>query len=345
MGFRSGFWGLYDGGAKSSSCILKKALKLLSKISHFFVYLSRMEDHHMKRHVSTCRFYEKRLPDVDDLVMVKVKSVGDSSAYVSLIEYNNIEGMVPFTELSRRRIRSISKYIKVGSTEIMAVIRVDKDRGYVDLSKKRVSQSDHKECEEKFGRAKTVHGIMQSTIQKNREFSIEELYQLIGWPLYHKFETAYDGLKLATGNPERVFTALGLAEEARPMFDALMLEVNARLKTSAFRCRAEIEVTLYTSEGIDGIKEVLHKAEESGTAEHPIKVHIVAAPHYTVRTQSLDKALGIDLVEKAIAIIKEAITAKGGDCTIREPPHTVDDDAHPSEFHAEADTQSSEEEE
>ncbi|KNH05061.1 translation initiation factor eIF2 alpha subunit [Perkinsela sp. CCAP 1560/4] len=302
-----------------------------------------MEDYHSKRQFTSCRFYEKHLPDVDDLVMVKVKSVGDSSAYVSLIEYDNIEGMVPFTELSRRRIRSISKYIKVGSCEIMAVIRVDKDRGYVDLSKKRVSQSDYKECEGKFAHAKTVHGIMQSTVQKSRNFSLEELYKIIVWPLYTRFDSAYDGLKLAMGNAEKVITALGLQEQHLSMFDALLQEVSVRLKASAFRIRAEVELTLYTSEGIEGIKEVLAKAEKSGTEDSPIKIHIVAAPHYTVRTQSLDKALGISLVQNAVSMIITDITAKGGDCIIREGPHTVDDDEQSPTTH-DAQASSSDEE-
>ena len=37
----------------------------------------------------------------------------DMGAYVQLLEYNNIEGMVLLSELSRRRIRSINKLIKV----------------------------------------------------------------------------------------------------------------------------------------------------------------------------------------------------------------------------------------
>jgi uncharacterized protein with PIN domain len=36
-------------------------------------------------------------------------------AYVSLLEYNGIEGMILLSELSRRRIRSITKLIKVSS--------------------------------------------------------------------------------------------------------------------------------------------------------------------------------------------------------------------------------------
>jgi translation initiation factor 2 subunit 1 len=35
-------------------------------------------------------------------------------------------------------MRSVHKIIKVGRTEIVRVIRVDKEKGYIDLSKKRV---------------------------------------------------------------------------------------------------------------------------------------------------------------------------------------------------------------
>ena len=41
-------------------------------------------------------------------------------AYVSLLEYDNIEGMILLSELSRRRIRSINKLIRVGKQEVRA---------------------------------------------------------------------------------------------------------------------------------------------------------------------------------------------------------------------------------
>jgi len=59
-----------------------------------------------------CRMYESKYPDVDDVVMVQVKSIAEMGAYVSLLEYNGIEGMILLSELSRRRIRSITKLIK-----------------------------------------------------------------------------------------------------------------------------------------------------------------------------------------------------------------------------------------
>jgi translation initiation factor 2 subunit 1 len=44
-------------------------------------------------------------------------------AYVSLLEYNGIEGMILLSELSRRRIRSITKLIKVGLWQLRRVQR------------------------------------------------------------------------------------------------------------------------------------------------------------------------------------------------------------------------------
>ena len=52
-----------------------------------------------------------------------------TGAYVSLLEYDHIEGMIPLTELSNRRIRSFHKLIRVGRIETAVVLRVDKEKG------------------------------------------------------------------------------------------------------------------------------------------------------------------------------------------------------------------------
>lgn len=77
----------------------------------------------------SCRFYKQKYPEVEDVVMVNVRSIAEMGAYVHLLEYNNIEGMILLSELSRRRIRSINKLIRVGKTEPVVVIRVDKEKG------------------------------------------------------------------------------------------------------------------------------------------------------------------------------------------------------------------------
>ena len=97
-----------------------------------------------------CRFYEEPFPELESLVMVNVRNIAEMGAYVTLLEYNNIEGMILLSELSRRRIRSINKLIRVNRNEVVMVLRVDKEKGYIDLSKRRVSAEDVAKCEEQY---------------------------------------------------------------------------------------------------------------------------------------------------------------------------------------------------
>lgn len=106
--------------------------------------------------------------------------------------------MILLSELSRRRIRSINKLVRVDRTEIVMVIRVDKEKGYIDLSKRRVDPEDVVKCQERFNKAKAVHSVLrQVALQYKRP--LEELYEKIGWPLYRKYGHAYDAFKLALG--------------------------------------------------------------------------------------------------------------------------------------------------
>ena len=77
----------------------------------------------------SCRFYGEKFPEVEDVVMVNVQDIENVGAYVRLLEYNDIEGMILLSELSRRRIRSINKLLRVGRNECVVVIRVDKAKG------------------------------------------------------------------------------------------------------------------------------------------------------------------------------------------------------------------------
>ena len=49
----------------------------------------------------TCRYYENKYPEIDDVVMVNVRSIADMGAYVHLLEYNNIEGKTKISFIIR----------------------------------------------------------------------------------------------------------------------------------------------------------------------------------------------------------------------------------------------------
>ncbi len=81
-----------------------------------------------KRKRLACRFYEAQYPEIEEVVMVNVRNIAEMGAYVVLLEYNDIEGMILLSELSRRRIRSINKLIRVNRNEVAMVLRVDKEK-------------------------------------------------------------------------------------------------------------------------------------------------------------------------------------------------------------------------
>ncbi|KAJ3037553.1 hypothetical protein HDV00_001598 [Rhizophlyctis rosea] len=139
--------------------------------------------------------YEKRFPEVDSLVMVNVRQIVKMGAHVHLMEYNNIEGMILLSKLSRRRIRSTQKLIRLGRNEVVIVLRVDKEKGMFsgylfgmfifdkkDTSIYRVSAGDVAKCEEKFKQSKAVHSIMRHLAEKLNA-SLEDLYTKYTWPL------------------------------------------------------------------------------------------------------------------------------------------------------------------
>lgn len=69
-------------------------------------------------------------------------------------------------------------------------------KGYIDLSKRRVTAEDIQKADDKFTKSKSVHSIMRHVAEK-LDMSLEELYKTIGWPLYKKYGHAYDAFKVA----------------------------------------------------------------------------------------------------------------------------------------------------
>ncbi|ODN97932.1 hypothetical protein I350_07568 [Cryptococcus amylolentus CBS 6273] len=265
------------------------------------------------------RFYENNYPEVDQLVMVQVQSIEDMGAYVKLLEYDNIEGMILLSELSRRRIRSVQKLIRVGRNEVVVVMRVDPDKGYIDLSKRRVSAEEVVKCEEQYEKGKAVDSIV-TQVAKKGGVTPESLYEKIAWPLHRQYGHAYEAFKLSISEPDVVFGPLGLDDET---LTDLRAGIARRLTPKPVKVRADIEVKCFSYAGIDAIKRALTAGEAVSTAEVPIKVRLVAPPLYVMSTTSTDKNGAIELMEKAVDVISESIKADKGDITIKMKPKVV----------------------
>uniref|UniRef100_A0A1D1XQK6 Eukaryotic translation initiation factor 2 subunit alpha n=2 Tax=Magnoliopsida TaxID=3398 RepID=A0A1D1XQK6_9ARAE len=285
-----------------------------------------------------CRMYEAKYPEVDMAVMVQVKNIADMGAYVSLLEYNNIEGMILFSELSRRRIRSVGSLIKVGRQEPVMVLRVDREKGYIDLSKRRVSEEDIKACEERYNKSKLVHSIMRH-VAETMQLDLEDLYIHVGWPLYRKYGHAFEAFKLIVTDPDSILDSLtrevkeigpdgqevtkvvpALTEEVK---DALVKNIRRRMTPQPLKIRADIEMKCFQFDGVLHIKEAMRKAEAAGNDNCPVKIKLVAPPLYVLTTQTLDKEQGISILNNAIKACTEEIDRHKGKLAVKEAPRAV----------------------
>jgi len=257
--------------------------------------------------------------------MVNVRSIAEMGAYVDLLEYNNIEGMILLSELSRRRIRSINKLIRIGKSECVVVIRVDKDKGYIDLSKRRVLPEDIVACEDKFAKAKAVNSILRHVgeiLNYQTDEQLEELYSKTAWYFDEKMKrkgAAFDAFKATVNNPA-ILDECGLDDETK---ETLLTHIRRRLMPQAVKARADIEVSCYGYEGIDAVKKALRFGMELVNGDQQVKINLITPPQYVLTTQSLDKESGLSLLQQAIDAIEKSIKEQGGGFNIIQAPKLV----------------------
>ena len=72
-----------------------------------------------------------------------------------------MEGYLLSTEVTKKRVKLVNNYMKVGKQEPMMVIRVDREKRYIDLSKKRVLAVDAATTEMHFKKVKMPHNILK----------------------------------------------------------------------------------------------------------------------------------------------------------------------------------------
>jgi len=272
--------------------------------------------------------YQRCFPEVDEVVMVQVKSIAEMGAYVQLLEYNNIEGMILLSELTRRRIRSVSKLIKVGRIEPVMVLRVDKDKGYIDLSKRRVSPEDVQACEEKYNKSKMVHSILRHVAETTVSYDLESLYKNLGWPLYDLYGHAFEAFRLMVTDAENVLNKVASVASDRVILEdhvkkALIKDIRRRMTPQPLKIRADVEITCFGYDGIEHIRTALRAAEAVSTEDCAVKVSLVASPLFVFTTQTAEKNVGVDAITRAISAATACITTEDGTICVKEAARAV----------------------
>ena len=272
------------------------------------------------------RMYEKKYPEVDDLVMCKIIEIFNDGAYVILEEYNNIKGLLLCTEISRKRVNYVTRLIKEGKEEVLRVKTIDKEKGFIDLSKKSVKAEEVEQFKEKYAKSKAVHVIMK-ILSKKCNIPIDKLYKEITWPLYKKYEHAYDAFKLALNKFEEVFKDIKMTE---PVKKELMEILRQRMKPKPVNIKSDFIVRCDEFEGIDAIKFALMEGEKKSTKNIPIKFKIISSPLYECSIETINKKEGLDVMKEALKEVERVILEKKGKFFIQSNP-TVSGESEKSE--------------
>jgi translation initiation factor 2 subunit 1 len=272
------------------------------------------------------RMYEKKFPDVDDLVMCKIIEIFNDGAYVILEEYNNIKGLLLCTEISRKRVNYVTRLIKEGKEEVLRVKTIDKEKGFIDLSKKSVKAEEVEQFKEKYAKSKAVHVIMK-ILSKKCNIPIDKLYKEITWPLYKKYEHAYDAFKLALNKFDEVFKDTKMTE---PVKKELMEILRQRMKPKPVNIKSDFIVRCDEFEGIDAIKFALMEGEKKSTKNIPIKFKIISSPLYECSIETINKKEGLDVMGEALKEVERVILEKKGKFYLQSNP-TVSGESEKSE--------------
>lgn len=237
---------------------------------------------------------KKGAPVVGELIIGKITRINPNSAFVSLDEYANAEGMVHISEISSGWVRDIRNHVKVGQSVVVKVTRVEGN--YISLSLKRVDDKQKREKMREYNlnqKAEKMLGMVGKKLGK----SLDEMYELAGYELEDAFGTLYDAFLKALTNPET------LEGKVSVEIAAAMREVAEKsIELKEFEFRAKLMLKTYKQGGINAIKDVLARTEKSG-----LEVRYISAPEYLVRYRTKNAKKGQrEFEEKLNKIVSEA---------------------------------------
>lgn len=189
-------------------------------------------------------------PEENEIVICTVTKIQHHSIFCRLDEYDK-SGMLHISELSSGRVRNVGEYVKEGKTIICKVLQVNKEKGHIDLSLRRVTEAQKK--------AKAA-GI------KKYQFAMK-LLEVVAEDLKAKPEALYSELEKQLGQYETVFDLfqahvesqaplpLGKAESA-----AVSKLVMERLKPPRVTIKGQLLITTYEPDGVEVIRRAFAKA-------------------------------------------------------------------------------------
>ncbi|MGC8699558.1 MAG: S1 RNA-binding domain-containing protein [Candidatus Micrarchaeia archaeon] len=239
---------------------------------------------------------QKELPEVGELVIVRIKKVMPFGAYCELIEYN-LDAYLPIKEVAPGWIKNIHEFIKEGQQRVAKVIFIDREKKAVDLSLKKVSKKEEKDKVGAYNmeiRAEKLFDQALSGVKK------EQQKEKIKGELAKNFQTYSDLI-------DAVLSGRDLGNIDKEFKEAFTEIVRKNIKPKRYAVNYIAEIVVYDTEnGIDLIKKALSDATSAG-----VSILYMGAPHYKLSAEDADYLSAEAKIKNAENIIKKDLDQLG----------------------------------
>ena len=248
-------------------------------------------------------------PDVGDLAIASVKRVVDYGAYVRLDEYEGIEGLVHISEISTTWVKNIREHVREGQKLVLKVLRVDRERGQVDLSLRRVTGREKTDKMLEWKRSKKADSIIKGAAERLKADleTTDKMRRL----LYEKLETPYEAFQDAVEEGEEVFAKLGVP----PDWAAALTEVSrSKVRLEKASLTATVELTCNGAQGIEAIRAALLNAKKVKKPRgSSIRIYAIGSPRYRIEVSTREYAEAEALINSAIDEATNTLKSFGGE--------------------------------
>ena len=243
----------------------------------------------------------QEIPEQGEIILATVTKVMDHGAYVTLDEYDDIQGFLHISEIAPGWIRSVNRFVKDGEKKVLLVKKVKSND--IDLSLKQVSKDQKKQKLKeikKYEKGKTLLENLQEKVNLTDE-EVEKLED----KFYTKFDSVYDGFMEIARNGVSVVTDLKLTKKITTSIE----EICSKIKLPSVEIRGIMEITSDKSNGVEIIKKTLLDVIKKDST---MDITYLGAPKYRISITSEDFKSAEKSLKPIIEEIQTNIEKKKG---------------------------------
>lgn len=245
----------------------------------------------------------KGFPEENELLLCTVTNTFHHGVFVDVEEYGK-SGMIHISEVSPGRIRNIRDFVKQGKKIVCKVLRIDEERGHIDLSLRRVNERQKKEKINEIKQEQKAEKIIEFAAKKlDKDF--KKLYDEITLKIFEK----YDFVHLCFEDVVKGDVSLEKFGIDKKIAELLTESVKERMKPAEVFVKGELKLKSYAENGVEIIKEALNKALNKDN----VVVLYGGAGRYKIKVNANDYKDAEDILEKSTNNALNFIEKQGGE--------------------------------